>query len=178
MRARGLVITVAAWMGLLQSSEAVLSEKFALDFTGGALAGETVVGEVSWDDSALTGAGFEELGPIGGALAPGGVLSFDVTIGSDAFSIGDADGFPDLPILAFSDGELVDIEYITDFLADPFLEVFLGGVSYFPASGEPSFGTYRVGIDDGASGVPDAGFGAMAFAALFGGVIALRRYRS
>ena len=148
-----------------------MTEKIVLEFTGGPLGGSSVMGEVAWDDAALTGVGMESISP------GSGFLSFDVMIGADTFVIEDDIDFPIFPNLFFLDGALVDVGFFGGNIDGAGLDIFAGAVTYFPASPfeDPSFGIYGVGSSP--FGVPDAGIGTMAFALLFGGMFAVGRKR-
>ncbi len=88
------------------ASGATITRDFNIEFTSGALNGQTVMGTLSYDDTNLTGTGLEFLSPIGDPFGdPEGFLSIDFMVGPDTFTLANDFSFPDTPELYFQDGD-------------------------------------------------------------------------
>ncbi len=135
------LMLVLAICGPAHSSPLFFNVEIAFD--SGTLSGETFRGSFSVDGDRLTGVGDEVFAP---NLA-NELLSFDISVSGTGFGLRSDIGFPDFPVVGFTDGVVSLIDYLAIPFSGPdapFLSIFLeDGFSdvEFTQGADFSFGT-------------------------------------
>lgn len=124
-----LVLTLGA-----QTSQATILVTFdALVNDGGLYDGTTGNGFFEYEDTMLSGSGFESLGPIGGTFVPQGLLDFSFTILGQTFGMSDDSGYMDLPIVDFFDGIPDYIDFLVEDNINQLGVIAIGLANAYPA---------------------------------------------
>jgi hypothetical protein len=99
---------VAAFMGAGAPAHAALvTHTLVGEVLFGPLAGATATGSFTFDDALITGVGDEFLTPLDG-------LQVQFTFLGATFSESDDIDFPEFPELAFTDGEIVGLDFLVE----------------------------------------------------------------
>ncbi|WP_290652197.1 PEP-CTERM sorting domain-containing protein [Aquisalimonas sp.] len=151
-----MALGMALGIGASQVAHAVpIVYGFDIDFDEGPLIGNAFSGTFSIDGDAFTRVGTETFTPDGSEN--GELLSFDITIAGDAFTMEDDGDFPEYPAVIFSHGLFEGMDYLagngslpdsigrdvlsTDIAGNGSLLDILGlNVLYTDSAGDDSFG--------------------------------------
>ena len=100
-------ITLAAITLILSTSAnaALINESFTVTVLQGDFIGTTGTGSFTYDDTTITGTGEEFISPIEG-------LSIEFNVFEQAFTESDDIDYPDYPVLALLDGNVLFLDFI------------------------------------------------------------------